>query len=164
MEPGTNTIADSVIYHNNRQAFQAGQNSDAPAEIRENSDSSDKVARLALIMVGILVVAAILWGTEALPIGGTVTLVAVLMLAFGILPPDEIAKAFLNDAVFFILGLLAVAVGVSKTRLPSLAEPHQKPLVLCAHILASPEHLLGVSIGPCSRGPLSSGDHGYIQG
>ena len=117
MEPGTNTIADSVIYHNNRQAFQAGQNSDAPAEIREYSDSSDKVARLALIMVGILVVAAILWGTEALPIGGTVTLVAVLMLAFGILPPNEIAKAFLNDAVFFILGLLAVAVGVSKTRL-----------------------------------------------
>jgi len=68
-------------------------------------------------MVGILVVAAILWGTEALPIGGTVSLVAVLMLMFGVLSPNEIAKAFLNDAVFFILGLLAVAVGVSKTRL-----------------------------------------------
>jgi len=117
LEPGTNTIADSVIYHNNQQAFQAGQYSEATAEIRENSEAIDKVARLALIMVGILVVAAILWGTEALPIGGTVILVAVLMLAFGILPPNEIAKAFLNDAVFFILGLLAVAVGVSRTRL-----------------------------------------------
>ena len=122
MEPGTNTIADSVNYHNSRQAFQAGQYSEAPAEIQENSDpensdSIEKVARLALVMVGILVVAAILWGTEALPIGGTVTLVAVLMLAFGVLSPNEIAKSFLNDAVFFILGLLAVAVGVSKTRL-----------------------------------------------
>ena len=117
LEPGTNTIADSVIYHNNQREFQAGRYSEAPAQIRENPEAIDKVARLALIMVGILVVAAILWGTEALPIGGTVILVAVLMLAFGILPPNEIAKAFLNDAVFFILGLLAVAVGVSKTRL-----------------------------------------------
>jgi len=117
MEPGANTIADSVNYHNNREAFLAQQDSGAPADIPRSSDYSDKVARLALIMVGILVVAAILWGTEALPIGGTVTLVAVLMLAFGVLSPNEIAKAFLNDAVFFILGLLAVAVGVSKTRL-----------------------------------------------
>jgi len=117
LEPGTNTIADSVIYHNSPREFQSGQYSEATAEIRENPEAIDKVARLALIMVGILVVAAILWGTEALPIGGTVILVAVLMLAFGILPPNEIAKAFLNDAVFFILGLLAVAVGVSKTRL-----------------------------------------------
>ena len=117
MEPGTNTIADSVNFHNNREASQAGQDSGAPEEIRENLHSSDKVARLALIMVGILIVAAVLWGTEALPIGGTVTLVAVLMLAFGVFSPNEIAKAFLNDAVFFILGLLAVAVGVSKTRL-----------------------------------------------
>ena len=65
----------------------------------------------------LIIVAAILWGSEGLPIGGTVTLVAVLMLTFGVMSPNEIAKAFLNDAVFFILGLLIVAVGVSKTRL-----------------------------------------------
>ncbi len=79
--------------------------------------SGRQIARGAMIMLGILFVAALLWGTEALPIGGTVALVAVLLLALGILPPNEAAKAFMNDAVFFILGILAVAVGVSKTGL-----------------------------------------------
>ena len=54
---------------------------------------------------------------SGLPIAGTVSLVAVLMFGFGILSPNEIAKAFVNDTVFFILDILAVAVGVSKTGL-----------------------------------------------
>ena len=117
MGPATNTIVESVNYHKNPQAFLDWQQNGNTGESSAGLDSSDKVARLALLMVGILLVAAILWGSEALPIGGTVALVAVLMLAFDVLPSDEIAKAFLNDAVFFILGLLAVAVGVSKTGL-----------------------------------------------
>ena len=117
MEPATKTIVDSVNYHKYPEVFLDWQQNGNTAASSNSLDSSDDVARLALLMVGILLVAAILWGTEALPIGGTVALVAVLMLAFGVLPPDEIAKAFLNDAVFFILGLLAVAVGVSKTGL-----------------------------------------------
>ena len=44
-------------------------------------------------------------------------LVPVLMFTFGVMTPSEIPKAFANDAVFFILGILAVAVGVSKTGL-----------------------------------------------
>ena len=86
-------------------------------EAAEGLDSSERVARQAMIMLAILLVAALLWGTEALPIAGTVTLVAVLLFAFGVLPPREIAKAFMNDAVWFILGILTVAVGVSKTGL-----------------------------------------------
>ena len=117
MEPNTQTIVDSVNYHNNPQAFQATQDGDHSGQVSNDLHSSEDVARLALIMVGILIVAALLWGTEALPIAGTVTLVAVLMFAFGILPPQEIAKAFMNDAVLFIFGVLAVAVGVSKTGL-----------------------------------------------
>ncbi len=117
MEPSTNTIVDSVNYHKNPGAFLNLQLNEGAGEGSPSLDSTENIARLALIMIGILLVAAILWGTEALPIAGTVTLVAVLMMAFGVLPHDEIAKAFLNDAVFFILGLLAVAVGVSKTGL-----------------------------------------------
>ena len=100
---------------------------DADAEVRgrpagphanpKTVDSSEQVARRAMVMLGILLVVAILWGTEGLPIGGTVILVAVLMLGFGILPANEIPKAFVNDAVFFILGILALAVGVTKTGL-----------------------------------------------
>ena len=117
METDTETIVDSVNYHNNPAAFEASLSSGEAREGTEGLDSSEDVARRALIMVEILVVAALLWGTEALPIAGTVALVAVLMLSFGILTPNEIAKAFMNDAVFFILGVLAVAVGVSKTGL-----------------------------------------------
>lgn len=117
MDPGTETIAESINRHNHPEAFEASRRSGGPSEATVGLDSSEDVARLALIMVGILLVAALLWGTEALPIGGTVALVAVLMLAFGVLSPNEIAKAFFNDAVFFILGLLTVAVGISKTGL-----------------------------------------------
>ncbi len=124
MEPDTETIVDSVNYHKNPQAFAAqkpsnvsGSGVSGSMEAAEGLDSSERVARQALIMLAILLVAALLWGTEALPIAGTVTLVAVLMAAFGVLPPGEIAKAFMNDAVWFILGILTVAVGVSKTGL-----------------------------------------------
>ena len=116
MVAGTETIVDSINYRNNPRAFEAGQESDAPAAT-QGLDSSEQVARRAMIMVGILLGAAVLWGTESLPIGGTVIVVAVLMFAFQILPLNEIPDAFVNDAVFFIIGILAVAVGVSKTGL-----------------------------------------------
>ena len=113
----TETIADSVNYHRNPDAFEAWRLSGESDDTAAGLESSEQIARRALLMVGILIVAAMFWGTEALPIAGTVTLVAVLMYAFDILPPSEIPKAFMQDAVFFILGILAVAVGVSKTGL-----------------------------------------------
>ena len=116
MEAGTSRIVDSVNFHNSPQAFEASRQAGSE-EAASTLSSTREVGRWAMVMVGILFVAALLWGTEALPIGGTVTLVAVLMLGFGILPPNELAKAFMNDAVFFILGILAVAVGVTKTGL-----------------------------------------------
>lgn len=116
MAGGAETIVDSVNYHNSPEAFEAWRESGGSAEAQD-LDSSGRVARRAMIMVSILFVAAVLWGTEALPIGGTVVVVAVLMFVFNILPADELPKAFVNDAVFFIIGILAVAVGVSKTGL-----------------------------------------------
>jgi len=77
----------------------------------------EEVARLAKLMVALLLFAAFLWGTEALPIGATDLMVAVIMYLFAVLPIDEIARAYMQDAVFFIFGILAVAVGVSKTGL-----------------------------------------------
>ena len=117
MEAGAETIVDSVNYRRNPEAFEAWRESGRPVEGGEGLDDSEEVARRALIMVGILLVAALLWGTESLPIGGTVVLVAVLMYVFGILTVNEIPKAFMNDAVFFIFGILVVASGVSKTGL-----------------------------------------------
>ena len=68
-------------------------------------------------MVCILFLAAFLWGTEALPLGATDILIGVLLYLFYILPIEEISKAYMKDAVFFIFGILAVAVGVAKTGL-----------------------------------------------
>ena len=76
-----------------------------------------EVAQMAKLMVGILLVAAFMWGTEALPLGATDILIGVLLYLFCILPPNDIAKAYMKDAVFFIFGILAVAVGVAKTGL-----------------------------------------------
>jgi len=79
--------------------------------------NADQVARLGKLMVLLLLFCAFLWGTEALPLGATDIMVAVIMYAFAVLPIDEIARSYMQDAVFFIFGILAVAVGVSKTGL-----------------------------------------------
>ena len=76
-----------------------------------------QAARLTKIMLGIFLLAVFLWGTEALPLGATDLLVAVMLYLFSILPMNEISKAFMQDAVFFIFGILVVAVGVAKTGL-----------------------------------------------
>ena len=102
LAPGCNTIAETV----NKKLRSEGP----PLTERE-------VAQIAKLMVGILLVAAFMWGTEALPLGATDILVGVLMYLFCILPPNNIAKAYMKDAVFFIFGILAVAVGVAKTGL-----------------------------------------------
>jgi sodium-dependent dicarboxylate transporter 2/3/5 len=75
------------------------------------------VANLAKLTVAILFLAAFLWGTEALPLGATDIMVGVLLYLFAILPMNDISKAYMTDAVFFIFGILTVAVGVAKTGL-----------------------------------------------
>ncbi len=94
-------------------------------------DHYNKVARLNLqgnalteatlqrakVMVGVLIVAALFWATGALPIGITALLVAVLMYWFGVLRPNDVAKAFATDAVVFIFGVLAMANAIGKTGL-----------------------------------------------
>ena len=79
--------------------------------------SAQQVAFRAQVMVGVLVVAALFWGTEALPIGGTAALVCVLMYLFRVMPPDMVARSLMRDAVLFIFGVLALAVGVTKVGL-----------------------------------------------
>jgi len=79
--------------------------------------NAEEVAGIAKVMIAILFLAAFLWGTEALPLGATDILVGVMIYLFAILPINEISKAYMKDAVFFIFGILAVAVGVAKTGL-----------------------------------------------
>ncbi|MBW2456274.1 MAG: anion permease [Deltaproteobacteria bacterium] len=76
-----------------------------------------ETSRSMRVMVGVLVVAALLWATGALPIGFTALLVGVLMILFGVFKPDDVAKGYAKDAVFFIAGVLALAAGIAKTGL-----------------------------------------------
>ncbi len=116
---GCNTITDTVNRKLRTDAFKAsqGDSSSGTASHHEPLLTPEDVAHLAKIMVGILFLAAFLWGTESLPLGATDILVGVMLYLFTILPINEISQAYMKDAVFFIFGILAVAVGVAKTGL-----------------------------------------------
>ena len=120
---GTKTITDSVNRKLRPDAFNADKSATATAseEGRHNPIkpllTAYQVAQMAKLTVCILFLAAFLWGTESLPIGATDILVGVLLYLFAILPINDISRAYMTDAVFFIFGILAVAVGVAKTGL-----------------------------------------------
>lgn len=93
-----------------------GEEGESHPEGEELLTSVD-VAQMAKVMVAILFLAAFLWGTEALPLGATDIMVGVMLYLFAVLPINEISQAYMSDAVFFIFGILVVAVGVAKTGL-----------------------------------------------
>ena len=119
LETDCNTITDTVNRKLRPAAFKVEKlGKPAPANQRdERLFTPQEVARMAKIMVAILFLAAFLWGTEALPLGATDVLVGVMLYLFAILPINEISEAYMSDAVFFIFGILAVAVGISQTGL-----------------------------------------------
>jgi solute carrier family 13 (sodium-dependent dicarboxylate transporter), member 2/3/5 len=119
LETGCKTITDTVNQKLRPAAFKA-EKLGKPAPANHNGErlfTQEDVARMAKIMVAILFLAAFLWGTEALPLGATDILVGVMLYIFAILPINEISESYMSDAVFFIFGILAVAVGISKTGL-----------------------------------------------
>jgi len=79
--------------------------------------SIDKVEFRAKVMVGTLIVASLFWATGAVPIGITALLVGTIMIFFGVLTPEAVAKAYAKDSVIFIFGVLTIAMAISKTRL-----------------------------------------------
>lgn len=88
------------------------------SEVFHDPDLSvEDAARKVKITIGMLAVAAILWGTVAIPLGATGFLLAAIMYAFHLMPIDIVAKSYMKDAVFFIIGALTLAVGVEKTGL-----------------------------------------------
>ena len=122
MPPACTTITDAVNKKLRPEAYSARQNGAAAGEQNHRTEtrpllSAYQVAQMAKVTVAILFLAAFMWGTEALPLGATDILVGVMLYLFAILPINEISRAYMKDAVFFIFGILAVAVGVSKTGL-----------------------------------------------
>jgi sodium-dependent dicarboxylate transporter 2/3/5 len=119
LSPGSQTIRDNVNRKLNPNAFQESKKptDEQGAHRRGRLLTFEDTAQKAKVMLAIFALAVFLWGTEALPLGATDILVGVMLYLFHILPIEEISRAYMKDAVFFIFGILVVAVGVSKTGL-----------------------------------------------
>ena len=124
LSSGVKTITDAVNRKLNPEAFKKDAKKDAKKVAEEEVHqkhskllSERDAAQLAKVTLATFALTVFLWGTEALALGATDIMVAVLLYLFGILPIEEISKAYMQDAVFFIFGILAVAVGVAKTGL-----------------------------------------------
>jgi len=83
----------------------------------EQALTAEQVAQKAKICIALLFTVALLWGTEAIPLGATDFLVGIMLYIFTVLPLDKISQAYFKDAVFFIGGVLCVAAGVAVTGL-----------------------------------------------
>ena len=112
------TIADTMNQKLHPKAFKANMEQGQKGLSDSKPLMTDRqAAQLAKIMLAIFFLVVFFWATEALPLGATDLLVAVMLYLFCVLPINEISKAYMKDAVFFIFGILAVAVGVAKTGL-----------------------------------------------
>lgn len=66
------------------------------------------------IMLGILVMAAILWITEPIPLPVTGLLIMILQPLLGIMQATEVFSSFGNQAVFFLIGAFIIAAAIEK--------------------------------------------------
>ena len=185
LDRGTETIWETVNKKLRPDAFKAYQaqkegkaaQQDKPQVATEEGAhqevkpllSKEQVAFLAKLMVLLLLLCAYLWGTESLPLGATDLLVAVVMYVFAVMPINDIARAYMQDAVFFIFGILAVAVGVGKTGLDKrigliLLALYQRAQGLCLYLLSGHFHCRQFPVRARPGGPADSGAHGRLQG
>ena len=66
------------------------------------------------IMIGILIMAAILWITEPIPLPATGILIMILQPMLGLLPADKVFSSFGNQAVFFLIGAFIIAGAIER--------------------------------------------------
>ncbi len=69
------------------------------------------------LMIGILVMAAILWITEPIPLAVTGLFIMIIQPLLQIIPPGEVFSSFGNQAVFFLIGAFILAGAIEKHNL-----------------------------------------------
>lgn len=112
MAPG-DTVAEYYSDHYRRYRVERGSD----GQERRRPLNAEETSRNAMVMLGIVTIAAFFWATGAVPVGITALLIGVLMCFFGILKPDDVAKSFAKDAVIFVFGVLAMSKAITKTGL-----------------------------------------------
>ena len=68
-------------------------------------------------VLAIIAMALVFFVAEPLPLPGVALLIAVFQVLLRIGTPNEVAHAFMSDAVFFIMGALMISVAIVKQRL-----------------------------------------------
>lgn len=114
---GKMKVGETVAHCYGHKADLYTKTKNADGEIVKVPPTPEQTAFRARVMIGVLFVAALFWGSGAIPIGMTALLVGVLMYFFGVMPPNMVAKAYAKDAVVFIFGVLAISAAVTKTGL-----------------------------------------------
>jgi len=66
------------------------------------------------IMIGILLMAAILWITEPIPLPVTGLLIMILQPILGVMKSTDVFSSFGNEAVFFLIGAFIIAAAVER--------------------------------------------------
>jgi len=66
------------------------------------------------IMIGILIMAAILWITEPIPLAVTGLLVMIIQPLFNLRTPSDVFSSFGSNAVFFLIGAFIIAASIEK--------------------------------------------------
>jgi len=68
----------------------------------------------AQMMIGILIMAALLWITEPIPLAVTGLLIMILQPLLGLISADNVFSSFGNQAIFFLIGAFIIAGAVEK--------------------------------------------------
>ncbi len=66
------------------------------------------------LMIGILLMAVILWITEPIPLPVTGLLIMILQPLLGLMQPKDVFSSFGNQAVFFLIGAFIIAAAIEK--------------------------------------------------
>ncbi len=66
------------------------------------------------MMVAILIMGAILWITEPIPLAVTGLLIMIIQPILGIMPANDVFSSFGNQAIFFLIGAFILASAVEK--------------------------------------------------
>ena len=75
------------------------------------------LSRQGLFVLAISIGSVVVFVTEPVPLPTVALLIAVLQVVLGIAEPKVVAKSFMSDSVFFIMGSLMIAVAFVKQKL-----------------------------------------------
>ena len=66
------------------------------------------------VMIGIMIMGAILWITEPIPLAATGLLIIIMQPIMGTLPAQDVFASFGNQAIFFLIGAFIIAGAIEK--------------------------------------------------